>query len=341
MNVTKKTLVYFHSSILIFLAVICNSQDAVYSQFYNAPLLLNPAFAGGNTDASVSIMYRNQWPLIDNAYQTYSVSYDQFNSRLNSGIGLNIFADRAGSGALSTYKFDGIYSYRARIKNQRYLKGAISVSYGQRRLDWDRFIFYDALHPIYGNFDALGNRLPSAEVVPTFGNVSYLSIGSGFLYVDPKFYIGLSLDNLNKPNSSFYKVGSNGLQEGKAIKYSIHGGYQIDVLKKIKPTDPSYFITPNILMVDHGGFKQINAGFYGEAAQFIYGGAFRHTTINLDALVGVVGFRFDTFKIIYSFDYNLGSIGFKGGGSHEVGMSFKFGEPQPKTDINDCLQIFK
>ena len=58
-------------------AVAVYGQDPVYSQYYNSPILMNPAFAGNTRGALVSTTYRNQWPSINNAYTTYSVTYDQ------------------------------------------------------------------------------------------------------------------------------------------------------------------------------------------------------------------------------------------------------------------------
>jgi type IX secretion system PorP/SprF family membrane protein len=329
------------SLISVCLSNLVNSQDAAYSQFYSAPLLLNPAFAGGSSSPSFSTMYRNQWPTIDQSYQTFSVSYDQYFTQANSGIGISIFHDRAGAGALSTNRVDGIYSYRAKLGNNRYIKGAISASFSQRRLDWDRFIFYDALHPLYGSFDPSGTKLPTAELPPTQNNTNFLSIGTGFLFVNPKFYFGFSMDHLNRPNSSFYKKVAGKQEVGRPIKYSLHGGYQIDILEKIKEFDPYFFITPSIMFLDHGGFRQLNGSLYAESNSLIAGGGFRYSNTNYDALIGFLGIRYNQMKIIYSFDYNVGSVGFKGAGSHEIGINVTLGTWPPKFDIDDCLQIFK
>ena len=74
------------------------AQDPIYSQYYAAPLQLNPAFAGNTYSPHISINYRNQWPSLNNAYVTYSVAYSQFFKDFNSGIGLMIQTDDAGQG---------------------------------------------------------------------------------------------------------------------------------------------------------------------------------------------------------------------------------------------------
>jgi hypothetical protein len=45
------------------------AQDPQYSQFYAAPLYLNPAFAGATGQNRIGINYRNQWPAIDANFQ--------------------------------------------------------------------------------------------------------------------------------------------------------------------------------------------------------------------------------------------------------------------------------
>ena len=53
------------------------SQDIEFSQFYATKNYLNPAFTGLTSDQSFSSTYRNQWPGIENAYNTHFISYDK------------------------------------------------------------------------------------------------------------------------------------------------------------------------------------------------------------------------------------------------------------------------
>ena len=45
------------------------AQDLHFSQFYAAPLYLNPAFAGTAGGPRFILNYRNQWPGINNAFK--------------------------------------------------------------------------------------------------------------------------------------------------------------------------------------------------------------------------------------------------------------------------------
>ena len=53
------------------------AQDPVFSQFFAAPLQLNPAFAGVSHAPRFMLNHRNQWPTWPNAYQTYAIAYEQ------------------------------------------------------------------------------------------------------------------------------------------------------------------------------------------------------------------------------------------------------------------------
>ncbi|MGN6165781.1 MAG: PorP/SprF family type IX secretion system membrane protein, partial [Flavisolibacter sp.] len=96
---------------LSFLILICvlslKAQDPNFSQFFASPLTLNPALTGKFDGVfRVAGNYRNQWPTINNAFTTATVSldasilrnsipdYDQF------GVGLMAFSDKSGNGVL-------------------------------------------------------------------------------------------------------------------------------------------------------------------------------------------------------------------------------------------------
>ena len=57
--------------------LIIKAQDPNFSQFFASPLTLNPALTG-KFDGAVRVAgnYRNQWPTIENAYVTKTVSVD-------------------------------------------------------------------------------------------------------------------------------------------------------------------------------------------------------------------------------------------------------------------------
>ncbi|MEE9439655.1 MAG: type IX secretion system membrane protein PorP/SprF [Saprospiraceae bacterium] len=315
------------------------AQDPIYSQFYNAPTLINPAFAGNTKGALVTINYRNQWPAIPNAYSTYSVTYDQRWNK-SSGLGLAITTDNAGEGAIKTTKITGIYSYRIKLNRDSYIKGGIEAGYGQSRLDHSKLVFLDNLDPQYGDTSPGGISYPTSEQLSNSPSRSYFDVSSGFLIYTPIFYGGMSFKHMNTPNIDFIDdlTGETGQLP---MRWTIHGGAQLSI-DGSNNFDDGAFISPNILFVKQQNFWQLNVGAYVNVFQVFGGAWYRHSGITGDAIIASVGVKTGFFKIGYSFDYTVSGLSIGSGGAHEIGIVLNFDRLLPKgIDYNDCLMLFR
>ena len=96
---------------LIFLIGFVKAQDAIYSQLYNEPSQVNPAFAGLSASPVFKVSYRNQWPNIPQAFNTFSASYQQLIPAINCGIGLRLQGDIMGAGIYSNYSAHLLFNY--------------------------------------------------------------------------------------------------------------------------------------------------------------------------------------------------------------------------------------
>ena len=76
------------------------AQDPQFSQFYAAPLYLNPALTGSSQLTRVGINYRNQWPSIPASFIDYSFYADHYFINANSGVGLLVNLDQEGLAGL-------------------------------------------------------------------------------------------------------------------------------------------------------------------------------------------------------------------------------------------------
>ncbi len=83
-------------------AIICllsaNSgyaQDAMFSQYYAAPLYLNPGLAGSVAQPRVIFNSRMQWTKLPNAFTTYAASADYLVDEWSSAFGLMALTDKA------------------------------------------------------------------------------------------------------------------------------------------------------------------------------------------------------------------------------------------------------
>ena len=103
----KKPVLILLLSLLMANAI--QAQDPAFSQFFASPLTLNPALTGKfNGQLRVAGNYRNQWPAVNNAFITSTVSVDGsiLADRLSEndawGIGIMAMSDKTASGILTS-----------------------------------------------------------------------------------------------------------------------------------------------------------------------------------------------------------------------------------------------
>ncbi len=330
---------------LIWLVVVSVSwsQDPVYSQFYNAHLQMNAAMAGNTNTPLIQLNYRNQWPGLGNIYTTYSLSADQYISRLKSGIGAMLLTDNAGDGTLRSTAFTGYYSYRVRVTKERYLKAGLEAGIGFLALDWDKLRFGDAIDPLTGPFTPGGTPLPSGEVPAGNGTARYVNLGAGIVLYDPSWHIGLSMKNINTPEISFLQGDFSGFEAAKGlpVRFTLHAGSQYILRRGNMNQMPSFF-SPQIMCTLQGGYLQVNGGGYLAVNQVMAGLWYRYSGFNGDAAIVSLGFRSQFLKLMYSFDYTTSSLSIRQGGSHEVGLVLNFDHLFPnRQEYNDCFAIFR
>ncbi|MBL8010233.1 MAG: type IX secretion system membrane protein PorP/SprF, partial [Flavobacteriales bacterium] len=62
---------------LLLVPVRGGAQDVHFSQFFDAPLVLNPAVAGDiEGDQRVALFHRTQWQSVGSPFRTHALSYD-------------------------------------------------------------------------------------------------------------------------------------------------------------------------------------------------------------------------------------------------------------------------
>lgn len=335
-------LTWFFTAIYILNFSVAKAQDPIFSQFFHAPQVINPALSGITNGPLVHLNYRNQWPSIQQAYSTFALSYSQKFNKQRSGIGALIISDQSGNGILNTTKGTLAYSYNLKIKGDTYIKGGLDISAGTISLDWNKFIFGDAIDAFGGTISPGGTPYPSKEIRPESSSVSYLDIGSGILLYDNDYHIGLSLKHMNNPEITFLpSTREFGDNSRLPMRITFHGGYHF-LLEKGNKMKESTFISPGFLVAKQGNFVQINGGAQMQLDKLITGAWYRHAGLNGDAFIGMLGWKYDIFKVCYSFDYTISDLGISSGGSHEIGIMVNLDRFYPqKNDYNNCFEIFK
>ncbi|MEM8895922.1 MAG: PorP/SprF family type IX secretion system membrane protein, partial [Bacteroidota bacterium] len=87
------------------------AQDPQFSQYYAAPLYMNPALAGINQQGRAGVNYRQQWPSIPASFETFSAYIDYNFEDYNSSGGLIVTNDREGLAGLNSTTIGLQYAY--------------------------------------------------------------------------------------------------------------------------------------------------------------------------------------------------------------------------------------
>src|SRR6476660_8351771 len=149
MNKLRLYLKLFLVITLCILKYSSNAQDLHFSQYFNTPLLINPANTGfaPDVDWRVGLNYRNQWASITpNPYKTMSAWGDMqlFNNRFPDGwVGLGgaLLKDAAGSGALSATRGFASIAYHQLVGLNSLLSGGFNVGFVNKRIDISKLTF--------------------------------------------------------------------------------------------------------------------------------------------------------------------------------------------------------
>ncbi len=324
---------------------LLQAQDPIYSQFYAAPLQINPAFAGTTLAPRITANYRNEWASYEGGYETYSVAYEQSIESKNSGIGLMVLGDDAGNGIYQTNRFAVVYAYRVQLSRELAVRFGVEAGMIQSRLDWNRLTFPDQLDPLDGANGPDGSPNPTDEIQPDNLNRSLFDVGAGILVHGKQAYGGLSLKHLNSPDESLLDINNN-LGVGLPLRITLHGGIQIPLQAGNNRQDEA-FISPNLLIIKQGEFAQVNGGAYVGFGKFFGGAWFRHTIGNADAAIALAGVRYGVLRIGYSFDFTLNGLTLqRTSGTHELSLTINFDDSEEAkrrrrtARYNDCFKMF-
>ncbi len=335
MNTARVYIIIFFSAFLYSSNLV--AQDPIFSQFYSAPLQINPAFAGNTYTPRVGLNYRNEWSGWGGvAYETYAASYDQFFEQVNIGLGLMAQTDQAGGGLFRISKFSGFFSYRAKVNDNFYLKLGVEAGAWQTRIGVDKLIFGDELSRTEG----YTGDLPTEEIL-NLDNKTIFDVSAGLLAYGPMFYGGFSIKHINTPDDRHIETTEN-FNSGLPYRFSLHGGAQIS-LKEGNKKKLGSFISPNLLFEKQSDLSQINLGVYAGLGPIFAGGWFRHTFANADAVIGLIGFRQKAYKIGYSYDFTVSNPlnTTNNQGTHEISFVLNFDHNRSKINYNDCFELFR
>ena len=287
---------------------IASSQDLHFSQFFNNPLLTNPANTGFIPDADYRLgaSYRNQYSNILSApYKTMSIFGDAqvFRNKLENGwmgLGGVILRDEAGSGSLISTKAYASIAYHQMLGYSSLLTAGFNVGWANKRIDQSKLTFPDQFD---GKF--FDNALPTSVVLAN-NSVSYFDVQAGLNYAyfpTEKIYInaGYSIQHVNKPYESFF---TNTNDSRLALR---HIGFINAILK----VADNVIINPNVYYTTQAKAMQMEVGMNaaynleGNGKKQLIGGLYYRIG---DAIIPTVGIEINNVKFTFTYDVTTSSL---------------------------------
>lgn len=307
---------------ILSLTVNSTAQDLHFSQFFETPLLRNPALAGiFEGDVRIQGVYRDQWNSVTNGYRTGSLN-GEYKKQLSGSddfmtFGLQLFYDKAGTVSYTNTRVLPSLNYHKSLSTEKnmYLSLGFMGGWVQHSID---------LSKVTTNSQYEGMGIGENLTDPTY---SYLdgSVGLSFNSVlnnneDNNYYIGAAYHHFNRPKSSFYKNKDIELNP----KWVFNAGLKLAV------SDYSYIT----LQGDHsrqGTFREtvfgalygIKIGPYPDEPDYaVHLGTFMRWN---DALIPVIKLDYNPFSVAFSYDANISKLkpSSHGRGGFEISVTWR------------------
>ena len=292
------------------------AQDPLFSQYYQAPLFLNPGFTGLTARQRFVVNHRLQWPGLPQAFSTYAVSYDAYLPRITSGIGIMISSDKMGSMNWRSNAVHLLYSYKVRLTETLIFSPGISFGYGSNGLDRSKLIMGDVLQYGGATMDPTVNKLINSQ---------YVDFGSGFLLYTKKVWLGAAISHLNRPHLS--PLGDN---DRLNMMTTVHAGIRLTLSAAHAARE--LYLTPSFIYRLQGKtFSQLDAGVNFHTDPISLGVWYRGKpltknitgSIDQDALILFLGLHIKNLTAGYSYDFTISSLGGATGGAHEFSLVYE------------------
>jgi type IX secretion system PorP/SprF family membrane protein len=307
-------------------------QDVNYTQFTNNPLYFNPAYTGLYTGIRARLSFRDQWPALPYDFKAYHFDADIGSRELpgSGGLGLFLNTDNEGIGFIKNFNL-GI-SVAVRVPFSALAVGQIGIkaSWLQKRVNWDDFVFSDALSEKYGNTLESGFIPPAENVrnMPDFGVGGIIQFGNEIGNMTGT--IGCAVDHLFEPDQSLLQTARAPLPR----KWVGHADFifAIGSTSGMNQVESGALkINPGAIFQSQGGLNCIQAGLniskYGINLGLWYKGAFgSYSNSSLAFLAGYGMYISENLDVRFTYNYDMQMYGdlMGTGGAHEVSLILDF-----------------
>jgi len=318
------------NQLLIFLLLCAGtvkSQDINFSQFYELPLLRNPALAGIFAgDVRVTSAFRSQWQSVTTPYRTLGLGMEYKkpvgrNTNDFITIGTQLTNDIAGDSRLRRTQIFPVLNYHKSLSGEKdtYLSAGVMGGPVIQRFDPTKLSFDDQF--------VNGSYSPANPTKQIFTNTGFTywdaSVGLNFSSTageSTRYYVGVGLFHITRPKVAFQQQYDIILNQ----KWVVNAGLSAPL-----SDDNKLIVYADYFM--QGGAKQIQGGLLlshdlisndENLKTTISGGAFYRWN---DALVPVLKLDYNQFAIGVTYDVNVSKLktASQYRGAYEITLSYK------------------
>jgi type IX secretion system PorP/SprF family membrane protein len=298
-------------------------QVPMYSQYIMNGFLINPSFAGRDGYTTVNLTVREQWVGMAGAPSTYAASFqtrilkNSFISKSTVvrkkiikptkggkvGLGGYIFNDN--NGIMHRTGLQLAYAYHIAMGRTEGIPNDLSFGLAMTAYQFSvntNGLIYDKADPVMNSFDR-------SIFIPDF------NFGASF--TTSKYYVGLAMTNLLR--GSIIVADSSSTRRSQLGNYFLTGGVKFQ-LTPDWILEPSTFIKASDMLLKSVQMDLTARVYYKE--DYWIGVSYR----TQDAIIMLLGLKYDRFYFAYAFDYALTDIRKQSFGSHELSLAVKFGE---------------
>jgi len=307
--------------IILFSSISLSAQERYLTQFYGAPITLDPSLTGNfEGNYRVNLAYRNQWSKnFEKPFSTFAGSVDlNFNlGRKNQRVhdiasaGLYFAHDKAGILDFGNTEMGLAGAYHKALGPNQFLSGGLYLSLNQRNSNFTNVTFEDQ----FNGED--GYTAPTAEQLAE-NNFAFFDQGIGVNYSNYQvnqhgFNVGVAIAHLSRPEASFYKRDPNSDENTASfrlpMKYTLHAGGRI-VLDDFMSVFPRFMYQRQGIMdmATLGVNLKTDIYFWSIHTGVFARGAGVNNKYNFDSAGLLLGFEINNWQVGVSYDIGIPSI---------------------------------
>jgi len=299
-------------------------QVPMYSQYIMNGFLINPSFAGRDGYTTVNLTVREQWVGLAGAPSTYAASFqtrilkNSFISKSTAvrkkivkptkggkvGLGGYIFNDN--NGIMHRTGISLAYSYHIPMGRTGGIPNDLSFGLAMTAY---QFAVNTTGAILNSQDDPLLNSYDRSVFIPDF------NFGASF--TTSKYYVGFAMTNLLRGSLVIADTSKN--KTSQLGNFYLTGGVKFPISSDWT-FEPSAFIKASDMFFKSVQMDLTARMYYRE--DYWAGISYRTN----DALIAMLGLKYDRFYFAYAFDFTLTDIRKQSYGSHELSLAVKFGE---------------